>query len=91
MRNTLWPEPDHEMEIDAGHPALDLTNTAARPDADAAFAHEHLRSYGDLLRFAELAGLVDPAERRRLERQAAREPGRADAVLRRVRELREAA
>lgn len=91
MRDSLpAPPPGHDIEIDAGHPALDLANTANRPEADPDFAHEHLGTYADLLRFAELAGTLGPPERRGLEAAARRDPARAGAVLRRARGLREA-
>jgi predicted RNA-binding Zn ribbon-like protein len=50
------------FELVAGHPALDLVNTLSnRPDP--ARQHENLRSVDDLLRWAELAGIVSGRDR----------------------------
>lgn len=45
------------FEWSGGHPALDLVNTLDERPSDAPI--ENLRSYRDLLRFVELAGLVE--------------------------------
>jgi predicted RNA-binding Zn ribbon-like protein len=72
------------FEWSGGHPALDLVNTLdERPSASPV---EHLATYRDLVRFVELAGLVEPSIAARLLRL----DGRACArVLGRARKLRE--
>lgn len=67
-----------------GHPALDYVNTLdERPSASPV---EHLARYQDLVRFAELAGLVAPATAARLLSLNGRACAR---VLGRARKLRE--
>jgi predicted RNA-binding Zn ribbon-like protein len=47
------------FEWSGGHPALDLVNTLDERPFDQPI--ENLASYRDLVRFAELAGLIEPA------------------------------
>lgn len=72
------PIPDHEIELSGGALALDFANTVGgthfRP------THDHLREYGDIVGFAELAGALEKAAGKRLRQRAEREPTRAQAV-----------
>jgi predicted RNA-binding Zn ribbon-like protein len=79
MRDRAGP-----FEWSGGHPALDLVNTLdERPSRSPI---EHLATYRDLTRFAELAGLIDRATAVRLLRLNQRSCSR---VVKRARELRE--
>lgn len=72
------PVPDHEIELAGGALALDFANTVGGTHVRP--THDHLRSYADIVRFAQMAdGLDTPAAKRLLQR-AEREPGRAAAV-----------
>jgi|SRR5687768_12412302 len=62
-----------------GDPALNFLNTIH--DWTAAERRDYLTSYADALRFGEAAGLLSPAEVRRL-------PGTATTEMRRLRDLR---
>jgi predicted RNA-binding Zn ribbon-like protein len=67
-----------------GHPALDLVNTLdERPSAAPV---EHLATYGDLVRFAELAGLIEPSISNRLR---SLQTPKCTGIARRARMLRE--
>src|SRR5262245_27102762 len=67
-----------------GHPALDFVNTLdERPSGAPA---ETLRSYGDLVRFAELAGLIEPSAAAALRKRSGPECVR---IVGRARGLRE--
>lgn len=72
------------FEWSSGHPALDFVNTLdERPSGSPI---ENLSTYRDLVRFAELAGLVEPSIVARLTRL----DGRACArIVKRARKLRE--
>jgi predicted RNA-binding Zn ribbon-like protein len=70
-----------------GAPVLDYTNTVTWTAPER--TDERLRSYGDLVRWAGEAGLVGPAEVRRLRRRAVARPREAGRVLERACELRE--
>jgi predicted RNA-binding Zn ribbon-like protein len=72
------------FEWSGGHPALDLVNTLDERPFDQPI--ENLASYRDLVRFAELAGLIEPALAATL--QSLTGPARV-RVANRVRELRE--
>jgi predicted RNA-binding Zn ribbon-like protein len=67
-----------------GHPALDLVNTLDERPFLAPI--ENLAAYADLVRFAELAKLIEPSVARRLRNLS--DPGCARAT-RQVRKLRE--
>jgi predicted RNA-binding Zn ribbon-like protein len=72
------------FEWSGGHPALDLVNTLDERPSHSPI--ENLATYRDLTRFAELAGLIEPATAVRLltlnERACSR-------VVKRARKLRE--
>jgi predicted RNA-binding Zn ribbon-like protein len=72
------------FEWSGGHPALDFVNTLDERPFDQPI--ENLASYRDLVRFAELAGLVDPALIRALKTTAG--PARSRITMR-ARVLRE--
>jgi len=78
-----------QFEFRGGHPALDFINTASERNRDP--ITERLGSYGDLLRWACRAGVVEEDRVAELAALAAAKPRAADAALRRARELREAA
>ena len=67
-----------------GHPALDFVNTLDERPSDA--PTEPLRSYGDLVRFAELAGLIEPSAAAPLRKRSGPECVR---IVGRARSLRE--
>jgi predicted RNA-binding Zn ribbon-like protein len=74
----------NSLEWSGGHPALDLVNTVDERPCDAPI--ENLATYGDLVRFAELAGLIE----RPLATTLRDRTGPVGArVARRARELRE--
>jgi len=64
-----------------GHPALDFVNTLDERPLPAPI--ERLETYADLVRFAELAELISPAQGRNLRNRSAPD------VIRRARKLRE--
>jgi predicted RNA-binding Zn ribbon-like protein len=72
------PVPDHEIELSGGALALDYANTVGGTHVSP--THEHLRSYGDITRFAVLAGGLEPSVAKRLTRRAEQDPRRAEAV-----------
>jgi predicted RNA-binding Zn ribbon-like protein len=82
------PAPDHEIELAGGALALDFANTVGgthiRP------THDHLRDYADIVRFAALAGALEPPLAKRLAQRADRDPRRAAAVYELGIALREA-
>lgn len=67
-----------------GHPALDFINTLDERPLPKPI--EHLTSYAELVRFAELAGLIAPAQAGRLRRRAG--PGH-EPIAHDARKLRE--
>jgi len=73
-----------QFEWSGGHPALDLVNTMDERPFDQPI--ENLANYRDLVRFAELAGLIKPALAATL--QALTGPA-CSRVTKRARELRE--
>lgn len=78
--------PIEVMGLNSGELCLDLVNTGSRLGEGA----ERLLDYGDVVRWAERTGSITEAEGDVLRRQAAERPDAADAVLARVRGLREA-
>lgn len=72
------PVPDHEIELSGGALALDFANTVGGTHVRP--THDHLRDYGDIARFAVLAGSLPPGASRRLLGRAERDPKRAEAV-----------
>ena len=80
--------PTLPFEWVGGSPVLDFTNTVSW--TTPARTKERLRSYADLLRWTEEAGLADRDEVRSLSRLASARPGEADRVFGRALELREA-
>ncbi|HEY7475112.1 MAG TPA: ABATE domain-containing protein [Vicinamibacterales bacterium] len=77
------------FEFVAGHVALEFVNTVDWR-LDAARRHELIRSFDDLLTWANLAGLVDASRIRESRTAAQRDPAGAERSLRRARRLREA-
>ena len=67
-----------------GDPALDIVNTLDERPSDAPV--ENLATYGDLVRFAALAGLIEPSTSDRLRSLKGPDCSR---IARRARELRE--
>ena len=77
-----------QFDLTGGAHCLDLANTVdSRPSPEPV---EHLKSPGDLLSWAEQAGLVDGRQARRLRKNAESRPRKAAALLSRARKLREA-
>ena len=74
----------NQFDWSGGHSALDLVNTLDERPSDAPV--ELLSTYGELVRFAELSGLVEPslAEKLRLLRGPA-----CSRAVRRAKEIRE--
>lgn len=81
------PRADHDFEFVGGSVALDFANTLG--GMHTAPTHEHLVEYKDLVEFARSATTLSRPEARRLIEEAARQPARAAAVLRRAIVLRE--
>jgi predicted RNA-binding Zn ribbon-like protein len=77
MRN-IPPAPDHDIELSGGALALDFANTVGGTHVSP--THDHLRNYGDIARFAVLAGGLPSSVARRLTERADRDPTRAEAV-----------
>src|SRR5262245_5105621 len=76
--------PTDPFDWSGGHPALDFVNTLDERPFDQPI--ENLAGYRDLLRFSELAGLIEPALARRL---GANGGPTAARIARRARALRE--
>jgi predicted RNA-binding Zn ribbon-like protein len=72
------PVPDHDIELSGGALALDFANTVGGTHVSP--THDHLRDYGDIVRFAALAGGLVPSVAKRLAQRAERDPKRAAAV-----------
>jgi predicted RNA-binding Zn ribbon-like protein len=78
------PYGNKSFDWSGGHPALDLVNTLdERPSTEPV---ETLATYDDLVRFTELAGLIDGATAKHLRRLAKPTSAR---VAKHARELRE--
>lgn len=75
------------MDLVGGDVAMDFVNTASARTGEQ--LKERLRTYGDLVTWAERVELVGARRATRLRRAAAAHPGEAAAVLERARELRE--
>ncbi|WP_076858825.1 CGNR zinc finger domain-containing protein [Bradyrhizobium mercantei] len=78
------PGRSNPFDWSGGHPALDLVNTLDERPFDTPI--EMLAGYGDLLNFAELAGLIEASAAKRLRSFGGPACTR---VVRRVRDLRE--
>jgi len=72
------PVPDHDLELSGGALALDFANTVGGTHVSP--THDHLRNYGDITRFAVLAGGLQPVVAKRLLQRAEQDPRRAAAV-----------
>jgi len=82
---TVTSEP--AFELTGGAPCLDFANTVDnRPTA----TRELLRSYGDLVTWAEQSRILDAAAAAELRAEAERRPGAAESALAGARALREA-
>jgi predicted RNA-binding Zn ribbon-like protein len=82
------PKADHDFEFVGGSVALDFANTLG--GMHTAPTHEHLLAYDDLVEFARSAATLSRPVARRLTEEAAGQPARSAAVLRRAISLREA-
>src|SRR5919204_6146925 len=82
------PAPDHDIELSGGNLALDFANTVGGTHVRP--THDHLRGYDDVVRFAEVAGALEPSVGKRLLARASRERRRAGAVYELAIALREA-
>jgi predicted RNA-binding Zn ribbon-like protein len=74
------------LDLVGGALALDFANTI---NSRLAPEHDYLVDYGDLLAWAERAGILDGAGRARLAELAAADPHGARRTIRRARTLRE--
>ena len=81
--STLRSVSDALFDLDAGNLCLDFANTHSA-------SSEHLRSYADLVAFAQQSALLTPDDVDWLHQQAEREPLLAQTVLARAINLREA-
>ncbi len=81
------PFPDHDIELSGGALALDFANTVGGTHVSP--THDHLRNYGDVTRFAVLAGGLQPVVAKRLLQRAEQDPRRAAAVYELGNALRE--
>ena len=72
------PVPDHDIELSGGALALDFANTVGGTHVSP--THDHLRNYGDIARFAVLAGGLPQGVAKRLAQRAEQDPRRAAAV-----------
>ncbi len=79
-----------DSSLVGGHLALDMCNTVAGRGADGVPLGEKLRSYGDLLEWGKMDGLVTAQESSRLRALAAEDPGSAARVLDESIRIREA-
>jgi predicted RNA-binding Zn ribbon-like protein len=82
------PAADHDIELEGGALALDFANTVGGTHVSP--THDHLQGYGDVVRFAVVAGALSESDAERLRARAAREPTRANAVFALAVSLREA-
>ena len=78
-----------ELDLRAGHPAVDLVNTVAWR-GDPHRRTEYLLDYSDLLAWARHAGVLSAREARELAERAASDGAGAARALRATRQLREA-
>src|SRR5688500_16312325 len=78
----------HRFDLCGCHLALDFANTVSLRLSAAPI--ERLVSYEDLVAFAEQSGLLSEDRAARLTRWGRKKPEDAEALLRGVRELREA-
>jgi predicted RNA-binding Zn ribbon-like protein len=76
------------MDLTGGDVSLDFVNTAGGRDYGS--FQEKLRTYADLVTWAERVGVAGEERGRRLRAVAARLPAEAEAVLARAQALREA-
>jgi predicted RNA-binding Zn ribbon-like protein len=77
-----------ELKFVGGNPCLDFVNTVGEWTGPGRFRREKLHSYDDLLRWAVPAGVLSPAQAKRLGAYAIRHPREAADSLARARELR---
>lgn len=76
------------FELSGGDLALDFVNTVDhRPDEER--RRDRLRSYADLVSFAEQSGLIDRRRARRLMSAGARRPSEAAKAVERARAVRD--
>ncbi|RYY58657.1 MAG: zf-CGNR multi-domain protein [Chitinophagaceae bacterium] len=76
-----------ELQLDGGIPCLDLVNAAVDTEVDVLV--ERLHTYSDLLVLAERSGLLDRLVIRSLSAHAKSRPAEANAVMLKMREVRE--
>lgn len=76
------------FELTGGHPSLDLTNTVDNRTSEN--PADNLRSYEDLLAFAQQTGAVSSSEAQQLARAAAHNPRAAQKAFQQAVAVREA-
>lgn len=85
--STIRSDPAYLFDFCGGHLAIDFTNTVG---SRGSTPEEHLRTFGDLIAWAEAREVLAPQEVERLKRAAARRPTDAKAALTEALRLREA-
>ena len=80
-------EPAYTFDFCGGHAAIDFTNTVGSRGGDP---EEHLRTFGDLVAWAEARGIIGRVDARELRRRAVRQPAAARAAFAEAIALREA-
>jgi predicted RNA-binding Zn ribbon-like protein len=75
-----------ELQLVAGHPALDFTNTASWPRGEV--GNERLTDYAALLLWSARTGLIDAAQADAMRTRSLAQPEEATRVLHRARDLR---
>ena len=88
QNDRLMANPITSLSLRGGRPSLDFVNTI--DPRDGPNARDFLRSYTDLIAWAEHAGVATGREVSSLNRAARRSPSEAHKVFRRAVELREA-
>ena len=80
-------DPGYAFDFCGGQPAIDFTNTVGSRGGEP---EEHLRTFGDVIAWAEARRLLGRADAARLRRRAARRPAAARAAMAQALVLREA-
>src|SRR4051812_21040765 len=81
-------QPDYTFDFCGGHLAVDFTNTVGSR-GDQAEREEHFSTFGDVVAWAEAAGIVTRQQAGKLRAGAAAHPDAARRELRRTLDLRE--
>jgi len=82
-------EPEYVFDFCGGQLAIDFTNTLGSRGAEPARRNEHFATFGDIVAWAEAAGVVARQRAVKLRAHAAAHPDAARRDVRRALELRE--